>query len=523
MARTTPSVQHGIGSALLLLLVSGGSAGLGAQPLHEGLFRTGFDRSIEPRAPATGPAPALMDPRIPLLWEAAVPAGVGPIVPPPPPDGDPGSEPPPESGGLAAFPGAQGWGSRTPGGRGGRVIYVTARSDSGPGSLREALTTPGPRIVLFRVSGIIHLRSPIVVAGEELSYLTVAGQSAPGGGVIVADFGIELRGGAHDVVLRFLRFRDARRILESGSAGDGIELQDATHVVIDHCSFSWATDENVSMERGTNTDVTVQYSMIAEGLSNGGHELGKHSMGLNLSRGADRVSLHHNLFASNNMRNPHLAGNNAPDRLQYGPPHPTFDVRYNLVYNWGKKGAHLEHGAYVNLVGNLLVPGPGTRSPTPIEIQDVSGIQLYLAGNGSGPAPAPEQAALVLDAAGPGNWRALAPFPAPAVAATPLDLLAAHVLGNAGALPLDATDLRLVQEFWSGTGAVGAPERNHGDGMPSPATGDPYLDSDGDGIEDAWERVHGLDPANPADGPADFDGDGYTNLEEFLESLIPAG
>ncbi len=432
---------------------------------------------------------------------------------------------------LPAFPGAEGWGAETPGGRGGQIVHVTNLRDSGLGSLREAIMTEGPRLVVFDVSGIIHLQAPIFVGGtinrddgEKYSYLTVAGHSAPGGGVIVADYGLTLTNGVHDVVIRHLRVRNAQRDLEGLlSGGDNFDVKGTRNVVLDHCSASWSSDENIGMEENQygNDDITVSYSLVAEGLLFGGHEEGEHSRGIHVSKGANRVSLHHNLMMSNDYRNPNMVGNGNllfPDR----PAHPTFDVRHNLTYNFGTKAAHMKNGSWTNWVGNLVVYGPGSRlGRLPFKvIEPVNDVRFYLEENASPSHPGAQQMDLVEFPDGlPAEGRVGRPFDAPPVTPTPVDQLQDHLLARVGARPLDATDARLLDELRNGTGSMGAPERDHSSPIPKPAAGQPFPDLDADGMPDYWEDRFGLDPQDPTDAHGDLDGDGYTEIEEYLAEL----
>lgn len=429
---------------------------------------------------------------------------------------------------LPAFPGAEGWGTETPGGRGETVILVTNLNDDGPGSLRDALNTEGPRMILFRVSGIIRLKSPIHLGGTEptdgdnpYSYVTVAGHSAPGGGITIADYPFVIGHGVHDVVLRHLRFRNARK-------SDGIGfLRGSRRVVMDHCSVSWATDENFGF-LGDNKEITVQNCIVAEGLHHGEHREGPHSKGMLVSRGAHHVAIHHCYLVSNVDRNPHLVGNNEPDRHQYGIMHPVFDVRNNLVYNC-KIGTNLKYGARANIVGNVYVAGPDTppdRPPIRFVAAD-RGDRAYLEANiGPGLAEG-DQWSLVrigrsneeLTEEARAAARVDTPFEAPPVTTLATDQVTDHVLAIAGALPHDATDLRLVAEFRTKKGSCGALDRTHDSPIPAPAPGEPAADADGDGMPDAWERAHGLDPQGSKDAHADRDGDGYTNLEEYLNAI----
>ena len=228
---------------------------------------------------------------------------------------------------VPAFPGAEGFGTATPGGRGGRVCTVTNLNNAGPGSLRSCVDMAGPRYVVFRTGGTIVLETRLNVTNP---FITIAGQTAPGGGITLrmdpvspTDLGT-MDVLTHDVVIRYLRFRP-------GNGTTGKDSDDAlaivnpgvSNVVVDHCSFSWAVDENVNTYDGT-TDITISNSIIAEGLNNSGHPRGAHSKGLLAGGvGAHNVSIHHNLFVSNVDRNPQVSGVSVAD------------VRNNVVYNYG--------------------------------------------------------------------------------------------------------------------------------------------------------------------------------------------
>lgn len=430
-----------------------------------------------------------------------------------------------------AFPDAEGWGVETTGGRGGQIIHVTSLDDSGPGTLREALTTEGPRTILFRVTGVIHLDSIILVTGEERSHLTVAGQSAPGGGITVSGREVYFGGGIHDVIIRNMRFRGSRKT-------DCLGLDGASRVVLDHCSFSWSTDENLGIKHGS--DITISWCVIAEGLMNGGHSSGhpNHSCGALISYAADRVSLHHNYWAHNRGRNPALYGTASAADIEAGKPLPKpseFDLRNNLVYNWVREGVSLGCGARVNVVSNVFAPGPSTPANMPgvrvfNDLDD--GTRVFVSDN-EAPAPAGdgqwaavhvgyprEGATAALFGIHEDRYRAEAPVNALTITTAPVEDVAEMVLAGAGAHPHDATDLRLAAEFRSRTGAQGAPDRGHETPFEPPAPGEPEADSDGDGMPDAWEIEHGLDPANPADAWDDRDGDGLLNLEEYLHERL---
>ncbi|HEX6625833.1 MAG TPA: hypothetical protein VF064_19105, partial [Pyrinomonadaceae bacterium] len=268
---------------------------------------------------------------------------------------------------VPAFPGAEGFGSTTPGGRGGRVILVTNLEDSGPGSLRAACEAEGPRVVVFRVAGLITLASPIVVKNP---YLTIAGQTAPGDGVCLRNHTFIVA--THDVIVRYLRSRLGDLV---GEAADAITLgTGARNVVLDHCSASWSIDEVLSLT-GNVSDVTVQWCLIAEALNRSKHAKGAHGYG-SLSRANGPVSWHHNLWAHNDARNPRLGDNNGR------PPYPTFDVRNNVVYDYGQIASGLTQGVLkVNYVANYIRPGPSSKARPPIRVGGPSELLFHIRDN----------------------------------------------------------------------------------------------------------------------------------------------
>jgi pectate lyase len=420
-----------------------------------------------------------------------------------------------------AFPGAEGFGTDTPGGRGGQVCAVTNVNDSGPGSLRSCVDLAGPRYVVFRTGGTIVLRTRLNVVQP---YLTIAGQTAPGGGITLrmdpasgSDLGT-MDVLTHDVVIRYLRFRP-------GNSGTGGSSDDALtiinpgvyNVVVDHCSFSWAIDENVNTYDGT-TDITVSNSIIAEGLNNSGHPLGPHSKGL-LAGGVDAhdVSIHHNLFVSNVDRNPQVSGV------------AVADVRNNVVYNYGEgsgTGVTLlsssKGQARMNWVRNFYKPGPGSN-PDRAEFATYNGTtgateQWYGEGNARW-TPGGILPARVGESVG----QVGAPFPAAPVTTTSAEQAYADVLAGAGASRVrDAVDERLVAEVRNGGGSF----KDVAGPYPDLAAGTPPVDSDGDGMPDAYEDAKGTNPKS-ADATGDLDGNGYDNIEDWFNSLLndrpPAG
>lgn len=405
---------------------------------------------------------------------------------------------------LPAFPGAEGFGATTPGGRGGKVVFVHNLNGSGPGSLRAACEAKGPRIVLFRVSGVIELEKPIEIKEP---FLTIAGQSAPGDGICLTRRGIEVD--THDVVIRHLRVRPgdvAAREVDAISIGGS-----SRNVVIDHCSASWATDEILSPS-GAIADVTVQWCIISEGLNRSTHHKGAHGYG-SLARAAGGVTLHHNLWAHNQNRNPRLGDN-------YGkPPYPTFDVRNNLMYNF-RHLSIIGDTLSANYVHNYALPGPDTDSKGRLSPTGKGKLTFFVAGNvwprraewSTKPASMFANADRVtfLDR----------PLETPNVRTQSAAEAMRLVLAGAGAtLPArDAVDRRIVSEALSRSGGLIDSQWEVG-GWPVYRSARPPRDSDHDGMPDQWESARGLNSRDGSDAGGDRDNDGYTNIEEYLNSI----
>ena len=345
-------------------------------------------------------------------------------------------------------PGAEGFGADTPGGRGGRTIAVTTLADSGPGSFRAAVTASGARIVRFDVAGLITLESPIVIAQP---YATIDGSSAPGDGVCIRGSEVAIR--THDVIVRHMRFRPGD---VSGKEVDALGIGGDSHrVLIDHVSASWAVDETLSAS-GAVRDITIQWSIIAEGLNRSVHSKGEHGYG-SLVRAVGGVTLHHNLWAHNSSRNPRLGDN-------YGAaPWPVFDVRNNVIYDYGD----IAHGMVgdrlsTNFVGNYIRPGPSSnRSRAPIVLTDTAAVDYFVTGNVvDGREALTTDNALLFDRPERNGRRlvtlAARPFPAPPVTTTSAAQALRDVLAGAGAtLPRrDAVDGRLVREVETRTGKI---------------------------------------------------------------------
>ena len=403
------------------------------------------------------------------------------------------------------FPGAEGFGAFARGGRGGKVLFVTNLDDSGPGSLREALSARGPRTIVFRVGGVIELRKSLVIREP---YVTVAGQTAPGDGICIrADSSIHadtlVLSGTHDVVLRYLRVQQGKGPQEPrpDDGGDCIAAYDSENFIIDHCSTHWGTDETVSVTGAVDL-YTVQWCIIAEGLN---YE--RHSMSTILS--GDRCTWHHNLFAHAGSRNPNFAGQ------------PRCDFRNNVIYNWGHTSGQ-GNFTQLNYVGNFLRPGPSTvQKPLKFVASESVALEdsLYLAGNvmdGSDELTRDNWLGAAFDHA----CRSDAPFSMVPIAGEPAETALGRVLQKAGAtLPKrDAADARVVADVRDRTGKIIASQQEVG-GWPRFASSSAApADGDNDGIADEWEIRSGLNPKDPADA-AMVAADGYTWLETYLDHL----
>ena len=221
-----------------------------------------------------------------------------------------------------AFPGAEGFGRFARGGRGGDVYHVTTLADDGPGSLRNGIrTATGPRTIVFDLSGTILLKTPLVV---DKSYITIAGQSAPGDGICLRDQTFRIKNASH-VIVRYMRFRLGDRNKPIPSGPDCLNTDDVDHVIFDHITASWGIDGNHDLRRGGN--FTLQWSIYAEALHDSIHEKGPHGMLASFRDLTAGISLHHNLFASSRERHPTLGGSPRTD------PKAIADFRNNVVYN----------------------------------------------------------------------------------------------------------------------------------------------------------------------------------------------
>jgi len=431
---------------------------------------------------------------------------------------------------LPAFPGAEGFGAASVGGRGGRVIKVTNLNNSGAGSLREALTTPEPRIVVFEVSGIINLMDEIRVDDP---YLTVAGETSPGG-IMVTGRRVILQ--ANDIIIRHMRFRVGSHRIADGvdpETLDSLNLYGSAsghppgvwNVIIDHSSISWGVDESFTSTYAAN-NVTIQWSIISEGLSNAGHPKGEHSKGFLASgKFANQdinISFHHNYLAHNVSRNPEVgAPANGHSVL--------VDVRNNVVYNWYHALTAKSNGrSKVNWIENYMKKGPDSNDTFPIRMDEVGTAEpaVYVYRNigprddGSDPEIWNVGTGYSTSTLASTAWRATAPHSTPAITTSSMsDAYAIEMLSNVGATaPVrDSVDERVVNDFANGTGSI-RDNVTFPDDFPVFATPAAPVDNDNDGMADVWETANGFNTSSN-DSAGDADGDGYTNIEEYLHQL----
>ena len=418
---------------------------------------------------------------------------------------------------VPAFPGAEGFGSTTPAGRGGRVIEVTNLKDNGLGSFRNAIEASGPRIVVFRVGGTIELKDVLNITEP---YITIAGQTAPGGGICIkngSSTNTTLRVGTHDVVIRGLRVRPG-----PGGEPDGIYVPgDGRNIVIDHCSITWAVDEVCTISSGAH-DVTVQWCIIAEGLWHSTHGKGPHSRGLmigsNSSDTVTDISLHHNLVTNNRRRNPVIQGSGTG----------VVDYVNNVMYNWGQYCGDFWGNTQVNYVRNygkygLNVAAQGGNGYLFNNRNKAGdGTEYYVSGN-IGPTrlsldESEENVVLPEDRDNIVSTRYNAPNITYMSAFNAYDV----VLANAGAIipSRDAVDSRIVQNVIDSTGILINDPSEVG-GWTHLATGTPSDDKDHDGMPDDWETANGLNPDSSNANGRDIDSD-YDNIEVYINGLIPS-
>ena len=425
---------------------------------------------------------------------------------------------------VPAFPGAEGFGAQSIGGRGGKVLFVTNLDDSGPGSLREAVKTDGPRTVIFRVSGTVALKSAIVI---NKPYITIAGQTAPGDGMCLKNHTLVIA--ADHVIVRHIRCRPGDN---AKAESDSLSVSSGRDIIVDHCSASWSVDETLSASsRGRLGNVTVQWCIISESLNDSIHHKGPHGYG-SLIRGSfgNGYTYHHNLYAHHHARLPR-PGNYIDRSLD--PEGFILDFRNNVIYNWaGRAAGYNADGSNgtnsitkMNFAGNYYKAGINSTGNFAFS-ESTTSARAWFSGNCMNGSYPDDPWSLVsfskfsdedMEAYKQSN-----PIPVPAVKTDDAITAYNRVLTEAGALlpKRDAVDIRIVNEVKNGTGKIINDEQQVG-GWPELKSAEPPKDSDKDGMPDAWEKQHGFDPDNPADGNADGDADGYTNLEEYLNSTKP--
>ena len=453
---------------------------------------------------------------------------------------------------LKAFPTAEGFGKFASGGRGGKVVEVTNLNDSGEGSLRWALTEAGREhaTIVFRVSGIITLEKDI---RAKLNHVTIAGQTAPGDGILYRGGKLNL-GGSKNVIMRNLRGRIGLRGDKDFIKGGSIGIENADTIIIDHCCFGWSGEENMTIY--DNHFTTVQWCIVHEGLYNAGHQKGNRSYACQW--GGSPASFHHNLLAHNYNRSARLNGatNHNQDRNVF------MEYQNNVNYNWGKPnscyGGENEAGEgsthECNFVGNYYKPGPATPANSYF-------MQLSKARKGktlTGPSlwffsdnKMEGNKAVTKD-----NWLAVdnqtgfelkdmqsskTVYPSkfhPAsnafdydVYKTPVesaDKAYKRVLAKAGTIRRDAVERRIIDEVKNGTARNRGTQGSAGfidspadaEGWPVYAQVAPVVDNDHDGMDDAWELKNGLDPNNPDDRNKVLSKEGYSALEVYLNGLM---
>ncbi|MCD0488681.1 pectate lyase [Pedobacter sp. MC2016-14] len=443
---------------------------------------------------------------------------------------------PPVSETAYAFPGAEGFGKSTTGGRGGKVIKVTNLNDAGAGSLRAAIAESGPRIVVFEVSGNIKLSSRIQIKNADI---TIAGQTAPGDGICIQDY--EMNVDADNVIIRFLRFRMGDLTRNEQDALWGRYHQ---NIIIDHCSMSWSIDECSSFY--ANKNFTMQWCVLSESLNKSFHEKDDHGYGA--IWGGTNATFHHNLLAHHNSRNARFDGGNRTGTGSSPFGIDKVDYRNNVIYNWGSNSAYGGENGQYNLVANYYKPGPGTTSSKRNRIMEISmeadlakygpGYgKFYASGNyvdGNATVTADNWNGGMDKGSGLGDANyALAkmnsPFEAEAITVhSAVQAYNAVLLYGGASLKRDEVDTRIMSEVKDGTVTFnGSKTGKKGiidsqtdvGGWPLLNSLPALLDTDADGMPDSWEIENGLDPKK-ANAEGKNLSTGYTNIEVYINSLV---
>lgn len=419
----------------------------------------------------------------------------------------------PNDGELRAFPGATGFAAMASGGRGGQVIKVTTLADSGPGSFREAISTPGPRIIVFAVSGVIESDSVFEIYSGDV---TIAGQTAPGGGITIKGrLWASYDESVGNIVMRHVRVRPQFDGSE-GSQFDALQFSVNHHVIFDHVSVGFGVDETMDFYGAHN--VTVQWSTIEDPRTEG-HEEGEHNYGLINGPYGQHIAVHHNLFAHAKNRNPAIAN---------GPA----DILNNVMYDVGVGFVHHNPATgQFRLIGNYFKDGP-SADLVPFYFDDYTSDDLsyyvndnWVQGEGSecdaGELDNPWQSCYN-DLGHDESFRSTSDFDfsnvegyrAPQV--TGAQQAYEEILAKVGAFPRDVVTLRAIRDLQDGTGEWGMPMPD--DLMEGLVPTQPPADADNDGMADSWETSHGLDPVDGEDHTTIMES-GYTAIEEYINEL----
>lgn len=436
-----------------------------------------------------------------------------------------------------AFPGAQGFGQFATGGRGGKVLFVTNLNDAGPGSLRAAVEASGSRIVIFKVSGTISLKSGLKFINPDI---TIAGQTAPGDGICIKDYPVTVQ--TSNVIVRYIRFRMGDEAKQEGDAFGG---RFNKNIIVDHCSMSWSTDECVSFYANENT--TVQWCIISESLKTSVHAKGSHGYGG--VWGGKNASFHHNLLAHHDSRNPRL-GEEAGKAFALTD---LVDLRNNVIYNWGANSCYGGEAMNVNIINCYYKPGPITSKTDRIisidknkisgtEVYDIWG-KFYINGNymeGNSNATNNNwdfgvynqfhsSYGLVSDN-DKKNMKLDAPLNSKGNVTTHTAQIAyERVLKYGGAnLVRDAVDVRIIDNVknnsYSFEGSMGGTKgiidsQSDVGGWPDLKSKTAAVDTDGDGMPDAWEIEKKLDPNARNPNGRDLSS-AYDNIEVYLNDIV---
>ena len=430
---------------------------------------------------------------------------------------------------MFAFPGAEGFGRFAKGGRGGDVYHVTNVNDDGKGSLRYGIKkTKGPRTIVFDVSGNIRLNSPLTI---KTGNITIAGQTAPGEGITISGYPFNTE--ADDLIIRYIRCRLGDK---SEYKNDAIHVGSGSNIIFDHVTASWSIDETFSFQSKNIDSLTVQWCMITESLRESYHRKGPHGYGGII--GGLRQTVHHNLYAHHSSRSPKVTGRR----------HCEVDFRNNVIYNWGYNNCYDGTSSFMNWVNNYYKSGPGTKDKVRRRIFSLSDEDIKAEGGNSYEDSYKYETSLYAEGnyiegypeVTADNWnggidftggateeknRALEPFDyPPIIEQTALEAFPI-VISQAGAsLVRDKIDSRIVSEVITGTTTYGNAglidsEEDVG-GLPELKSLPAPKDSDQDGMPDKWEIENDFNPDDPKDRNFDMDHDGYTNLEEYLNSLV---